>query len=145
MSESEHRVHESELCDGANGEEDDEEYKEREDGGGEGRGGGVGEVRKKGISGDFRNAIKRRFRKRKKEKDKGDGEIIELPPARRRGRRIQFGGGGGSCYFCFLPPRTEESPETPTSDPNSETFSFEMLTTLIESNDFYCNECNPHI
>lgn len=148
MSESEQHEHESKLCDGGNGTKDvDEDDKEREDEEGDGN----GEVQKKEaseISRDFKKSIKRPFRKRKKEKERGDSEVVKSPSVRRRRRRIQFGGGrvgGGSCYVCFLQPKREESPETPTSDPNSETFSFEMLSTLIEKNDFYCKECNPHI
>lgn len=55
-------------------------------------------------------------------------------------------GGGGWCCFCLKPPRTLESPgESPSSDPNSSEFTFDMLRALIEQNDFYSKECNPHL
>uniref|UniRef100_A0A5B7BYF5 Uncharacterized protein n=1 Tax=Davidia involucrata TaxID=16924 RepID=A0A5B7BYF5_DAVIN len=55
-------------------------------------------------------------------------------------------GGGGGCYLCFKQPQTLDSPvESQTSDPNSPEFSHELLKTLIEKNDFYSKECNPHL
>lgn len=51
----------------------------------------------------------------------------------------------GSC-FCLKQPFTLESPaESHTSDPNDPKFTFEMLKTLIEKNDFYSIECDPHL
>ncbi|KAL2511766.1 Uncharacterized protein Adt_17366 [Abeliophyllum distichum] len=35
--------------------------------------------------------------------------------------------------------------ESPTSDPNSSEFTVDMLRALIEKNDFYSKECNPHL
>ncbi|XP_057963176.1 uncharacterized protein LOC131154427 [Malania oleifera] len=59
------------------------------------------------------------------------------------GRR--FGGGGG-CYLCLTRPQTMESPaESPGSDPNSPEFTYELLKALIENNDFYSKDCNPHL
>ncbi|KAL6964546.1 hypothetical protein U1Q18_035597 [Sarracenia purpurea var. burkii] len=68
------------------------------------------------------------------------------------------GGGGGYCCFkqthggdgggfcCFKPTPVLDSPvETCTSDPNSPEFTFELLRDLIEKNDFYSEECNPHL
>ncbi|KAG8363975.1 hypothetical protein BUALT_Bualt19G0079400 [Buddleja alternifolia] len=40
----------------------------------------------------------------------------------------------------------DSSGESPTtSDPNNSEFSFDMLRGLIEKNDFYSKECNPHL
>ncbi|KAL9666422.1 hypothetical protein QQ045_000753 [Rhodiola kirilowii] len=143
---------ESEITNGGNG--DDEEHKIRnEDGeGGERR---LEEKRRRedsgkgvfSISRDFRNAIKRSFSRKKKKKrrrkERADGEIkrssSSLTAAARTGRRSE------GCYVCFLQPGTEENPDTPTSDPNSKSFSFGSLRKLIQRNDFYSEECNPHI
>ncbi|KAL8027286.1 hypothetical protein ABFX02_14G085400 [Erythranthe guttata] len=48
---------------------------------------------------------------------------------------------------CLSRPRVavDSSGESPTSDPNSPEFTFGMLRTLIEKNDFYSKECNPHL
>lgn len=54
--------------------------------------------------------------------------------------------GTNGCYFCFKQPHTLESPaESFTSDPNDSSFTHDMLRSLIEKNDFYSKECNPHI
>ncbi|CAM8938611.1 unnamed protein product [Rhodiola kirilowii] len=161
MSESEHREQQSELCNGGNGDDDDDEEDKEEqgDGGNEDGGGSQLEERRREVNGEgvFRKAIMRSLRRTKKrrnrkEMERDDGENIELPSctssssmaaaAARRGRRSECGGG---CYICFMRPRTKESPDTPTSDPNSESFSSEMLRTLMERNNFYSKECNPHI
>lgn len=56
-----------------------------------------------------------------------------------------IGGGGWRCS-CFNQPLTADtSGESPTSDPNSSEFAFDMLRALIEKNDFYSKECNPHL
>ncbi|XP_049414986.1 uncharacterized protein LOC125877761 [Solanum stenotomum] len=61
-------------------------------------------------------------------------------------RREGSGGGGGGCYLCLRRPLTSDSGgESQTSDPNSPNFTYEMLRVLIEKNDFYSNECNPHL
>ena len=55
---------------------------------------------------------------------------------------------GSGCKFCFCRPRVLESPEDgspPTSDPNDPNFTHAMLRALIEKNDFYSKECNPHV
>uniref|UniRef100_A0A5B7BQZ7 Uncharacterized protein n=1 Tax=Davidia involucrata TaxID=16924 RepID=A0A5B7BQZ7_DAVIN len=58
----------------------------------------------------------------------------------------RFCGGGGGCYLCFRKPQTLDSPvESQTSDPNNPEFTCEMLKALIEKNDFYSKECNPHL
>ncbi|GFZ09501.1 hypothetical protein Acr_21g0001000 [Actinidia rufa] len=59
------------------------------------------------------------------------------------GKRVFCGGGGYSC--CFKQTSTLNSPVEPqTSDPNSPEFTHELLRGLIEENDFYSKECNPH-
>ncbi|KAL9688439.1 hypothetical protein QQ045_032860 [Rhodiola kirilowii] len=166
MSQSENRKQQSELCDGEKGDEADEEDEEgskQDDDGEIGCCNGVEgesvveEERRRevsrtgvfGISRDFRNAIKRSFSRKKKrrmkEKDTTDSEIRRLQLSSSLAAAAERGGRSVGCYVCFLQPQTDECPETPTSDPNSESFSFEMLRTLIESNDFYCKESNPYI
>lgn len=55
-------------------------------------------------------------------------------------------GGTSGCYFCFSRPQVVESPvESPSSDPNGPTFTYATLKTLLEKNDFYSKDCNPHI
>ncbi|XP_055816486.1 uncharacterized protein LOC129886005 [Solanum dulcamara] len=61
-------------------------------------------------------------------------------------RRELSGGGRGGCYLCLKRPLTSDSGgESQTSDPNSPNFTYEMLRVFIEKNDFYSNECNPHL
>ncbi|KAL6501364.1 hypothetical protein OROHE_025011 [Orobanche hederae] len=62
------------------------------------------------------------------------------------GRRVGGGGGDGWGCSCLKQPRSlDSSGESPTSDPNSSRFTFDMLRALIEKNDFYSKECNPHL
>ncbi|CAL1393139.1 unnamed protein product [Linum trigynum] len=44
-------------------------------------------------------------------------------------------------------PASQQSSSLPTaaSDPNAPNFTADMLRILIERNDFYCRECNPHL
>lgn len=50
------------------------------------------------------------------------------------------------CFLCLKEPETlDSSGESPTSDPNSSEFTFDMLRDLIEKNDFYSKECNTHL
>ncbi|CAN4108318.1 unnamed protein product [Withania somnifera] len=81
-----------------------------------------------------------RFRKVKRtllwRKRKGVSENSE--------RRRELSGGG--CYMCVKRPLTSDSGgEAPTSDPNSPNFTYDRLRLFIEKNDFYSNECNPHL
>jgi len=50
-------------------------------------------------------------------------------------------------FCCFKQTPTLDSPavESPTSDPNSPEFTHVLLRDLIEKNDFYAKECNPHL
>ncbi|MED6172541.1 hypothetical protein PIB30_051013 [Stylosanthes scabra] len=57
---------------------------------------------------------------------------------------------GSKCKFCFSRPRVLESSDegggsSVISDPNDAKFTNAMLTLLIEKNDFYSKECNPHM
>lgn len=61
---------------------------------------------------------------------------------------VNSGGCGRSRFcLCLKQPLTLDSSVSgsPTSDPNSPAFTFNMLRGLIEKNDFYSNECNPHL
>ncbi|CAL5329943.1 unnamed protein product [Camellia sinensis] len=61
-------------------------------------------------------------------------------------KNTSAGGSGGGCYCCFKQTPSSDSPvESQTSDPNSPEFTYELLRALIEKNDFYSNECNPHL
>lgn len=61
-----------------------------------------------------------------------------------------FPGNTSTSCFCFKQPPTLEPSSTSTtlqsqpSDPNHPDFTFDMLKSLIETNDFYSKECNPH-
>lgn len=61
-----------------------------------------------------------------------------------------FPGNTSTSCFCFKQPPTLGSSSTSTtlqsqtSDPNHPDFTFDMLKSLIETNDFYSKECNPH-
>ncbi|XP_031261476.1 uncharacterized protein LOC116119667 [Pistacia vera] len=59
----------------------------------------------------------------------------------------KFGGTSSKvCFSCFMqPPTLDSSAESIESDPNDPNFSNEMLRSLIENNDFYSKECNPHL
>ncbi|KAH6761130.1 ubiquitin carboxyl-terminal hydrolase-like protein [Perilla frutescens var. hirtella] len=87
-----------------------------------------------------------RMRKSKKllhQKRKQKGIYVN---SRGWGRRANRGSGGGWCCLCVGQPKTlDSSGESPTSDPNSSEFTFDMLRALIEKNDFYSKECNPHL
>ncbi|KAL8222870.1 hypothetical protein R6Q57_020269 [Mikania cordata] len=51
----------------------------------------------------------------------------------------------GGCCVCVKRISTLDScTESPTDDPNSSEFTFDSLRSLIESSDFYLNECNTH-
>lgn len=71
--------------------------------------------------------VRGRIRRRKVGAGGGDGE----------------GNGGGGCLK--LPRSPDSGGESQTSDPNSPNFSREMLRILIEKNDFYSKESNPHL
>ncbi|KAL2460657.1 Uncharacterized protein Adt_44077 [Abeliophyllum distichum] len=84
-----------------------------------------------------------RFRKGKKllqERRKHRGSSVNS------GCWAKRGGGGGGCFLCLKQPwAMESSGESPTSDTNSAGIGYDMLKVLIEKNDFYSKECNPHL
>ncbi|WOH04441.1 hypothetical protein DCAR_0623850 [Daucus carota subsp. sativus] len=58
-----------------------------------------------------------------------------------------FGGkeenvGGWGCFMCFRRSPGGDSPAR--SDPNSPNFTFELMRSMIEKNDFYSKDCNTH-
>lgn len=55
------------------------------------------------------------------------------------GRKENVGGG---CFMCFTRSPSDDSPVR--SDPNSPNFTFELVRSMIEKNDFYSKECNTH-
>lgn len=53
---------------------------------------------------------------------------------------------GKGCYLCFMRPITADSDAiSQPEDPNTRELTYEFLKSLIEKNDFYSRECNPHI
>uniref|UniRef100_A0A6N2KLS1 Uncharacterized protein n=1 Tax=Salix viminalis TaxID=40686 RepID=A0A6N2KLS1_SALVM len=72
------------------------------------------------------------------------------PPPAAANNADCFPGNTSTSCFCFKQPPTLESSSTSTtlqsqtSDPNHPDFTFDMLKSLIETNDFYSKECNPH-
>lgn len=111
-------------------------------GGGVGRGGGGadedGEERKRG-----KRVTLFRLRKCKKimgERRTEKGVYVNSGCWWRRRRKIP------GCFSCLKEPGTlDSSGESPTSDPNSSEFTFDLLRDLIEKNDFYSKECNTHL
>ncbi|KAF8015443.1 hypothetical protein BT93_H1068 [Corymbia citriodora subsp. variegata] len=72
---------------------------------------------------------------------KAFGSSSNKKPLRKRRRR-----NGKGCVFCFSRPKTVGSPaESLVSDPDDPAFTHEMLRELLERNDFYSGECNPHL
>lgn len=129
-------------------------------GGGSGAGGGGGGGSVDGDDGDEDDAKERRgyvygkakhlvsfpFRKAKKQlvySRRRKSRSISSP--RSSGKREGFLG----CYLCFKQkqPHTIESPSanSQTSDPNNPAFTYDHLKLLIEKNDFYSKESNPHL
>ncbi|CAN8265246.1 unnamed protein product [Cochlearia groenlandica] len=52
----------------------------------------------------------------------------------------------GGCFSVISKRRTEDDDDDdPLSDPNDESFTHEMLRVMLETNDFFCDDCNPHI
>lgn len=83
---------------------------------------------------------------RRKHTRTSSSSLAETKVSGSSGKGIGGGGVGKGCYFCFKRPLTMESPaESRTSDPNDPNFTYDMLKSLIEKNDFYSPECNPHL
>ncbi|XAR56043.1 hypothetical protein NMG60_11036332 [Bertholletia excelsa] len=90
----------------------------------------------------FRKVDKQLRRKNKK-------ASLSPPPYSSTGCFSRRVGGGrrDTCYTCFKQTPTLDSSveSSQTSDPNSAEFGFEKLRALMETNDFYSKECNPHL
>ncbi|TYG38830.1 hypothetical protein ES288_D13G254800v1 [Gossypium darwinii] len=87
-----------------------------------------------------------KFRKKKKKKQAKPLAKPSLSSSSSFSSSKRVGSGGGFYGgFCCTRPRTLESADdSNTSDPNDPNFTYEMLKTLIEKNQFYSKECNPH-
>ncbi|TYJ02582.1 hypothetical protein E1A91_A13G239100v1, partial [Gossypium mustelinum] len=59
-------------------------------------------------------------------------------------KRVGSGGGFYGGFCCTRPRNLESADDSNSSDPNDPNFTYEMLKTLIEKNQFYSKECNPH-
>ncbi|KAL3635176.1 hypothetical protein CASFOL_019723 [Castilleja foliolosa] len=73
---------------------------------------------------------------------------IRLRKRKQRGINVNPGCWGRKVVACAClkqPLTLDSSGESPTSDPNSPEFTFDMLRALIEKNDFYSKECSPHL
>ncbi|KAK2634677.1 hypothetical protein Ddye_029469 [Dipteronia dyeriana] len=78
----------------------------------------------------------------KKRKQKKPHQIKTLSSSSSSAANASFSG----CCFCFKQPYTLDSPvESHSSDPNDPKSSYDMLKSLIEQNDFFSKESNPHI
>lgn len=130
----------------------DKDRPEADDGGESGVEGAEGPAEREGLCKGCGRKGRRfsffRLRKGKKllhQKRKQKGISVN---SRGWGRRAVAGGGGGRgwCCLCLRQPKTlDSSGESPTSDPNSSEFTVDMLRALLEKNDFYSKECNPHL
>ncbi|KAF8095665.1 hypothetical protein N665_0326s0007 [Sinapis alba] len=99
---------------------------------------------------------------RKKKDDSENGNQLVTPliskPRKqftdrlRKKQKSRSGSCKGGCFSVMRPRRTEEEEEeekgSPSSysalDPNDECFSHEMLRVMLQTNDFFSDECNPH-
>lgn len=101
---------------------------------------------KKVVLFPFAKAKKQVFRSRRNKQQQQENKRVSFASSAAAG--AANGGaisGTNGCYFCFKQPHTLESPaESFTSDPNDSSFTHDMLKSLIERNDFYSKECNPH-
>ncbi|KDP23317.1 hypothetical protein JCGZ_23150 [Jatropha curcas] len=136
--------------------EDDDNEEEDEQGGG----GARVRVSADTVKNKKNNNKKNKKKKKKKQQRRGYGcakEVVLVPFIKaknylKQSRTNNWSSSSsatgnrfdGSC-FCLKQPSTLESPaDSHTSDPDDPKFTLEMLTTLIEKNDFYSKECNPH-
>ncbi|KAG8471685.1 hypothetical protein CXB51_036283 [Gossypium anomalum] len=86
-----------------------------------------------------------KFRKKKKKQAKP----LAKPPLSSSSsfsssKRVGSGGGFYGGFCCTRPRTLESADDSNSSDPNDPNFTYEMLKTLIEKNQFYSKECNPH-
>lgn len=83
---------------------------------------------------------KKQFFHRRNKQQEEQNKRVSSPAA------ANVGANTKGCYFCFKQPFTlESSAESFTSDPNDSSFTYEMLSSFIEKNDFYSKDCNPHL
>ena len=96
----------------------------------------------------FGKVVVRQFTKAKKQVRRISSRKSLVPKPKGKVVNVEGGVSGRSgCRFCFSRPKVLESlyEESPTSDPNDPNFTHAMLTTLLDTNDFYSKECNPHL
>ncbi|KAK7397062.1 hypothetical protein VNO78_18229 [Psophocarpus tetragonolobus] len=110
------------------------------------------EHRRTRIAGGFGKVVVRQFAKAKKQvrRIRSRKSLLSKSRSRNEGKVIIEGdssGRGSGCRFCFSRPKVLESPneDSPTSDPNDPNFTHAMLRNLLDKNDFYSKECNPHL
>lgn len=113
--------------------------------------------RRRRMGGGFGKAVVHQFTKAKRQirTIKSRKSLVSKSRLGNEGNVIIVDGGdcierhsgrGSGCRFCFSRPKVLESPdESPASDPNDPNFTHAMLRALIDKNDFYCRECNPHL
>ncbi|KAG2406447.1 uncharacterized protein HKW66_Vig0057030 [Vigna angularis] len=116
---------------------------------------GKSQLRRRRRVSDFGKVVVRQFAKAKKQIRRVRSRKSLLAKSRQgneEGKVIVVDGDSGGrrrgngCGFCFSRPKVLESPnESPTSDPNDPNFTQAMLRTLMDKNDFYSKECNPHL
>lgn len=80
----------------------------------------------------------------------GKGKKLLQQRRKHKGSSVNSGcwakSGGGGGVLCFKQPRAmDSSGESPTSDCNCAEFDYDTLRALIEKNDFYSKDCNPHL
>ncbi|CAH8337332.1 unnamed protein product [Eruca vesicaria subsp. sativa] len=118
-----------------------------------------------GVDNDHKTTTRRRKKKKEKEEDENQSVIPSIskprkrfidkfrkkPKSPKRSSSSSSSRSGGShkggCFSLRRRRRTEEeegSPSSPVSDPNDECFTHEMLRVMLETNDFFSNDCNPH-
>ncbi|KAG7030094.1 hypothetical protein SDJN02_08441, partial [Cucurbita argyrosperma subsp. argyrosperma] len=96
----------------------------------------------------FRKAKKQILRRRIKRDSSSCSSSSSVDCTRRTSssdKRVFDGSVNQGCGFCFMKLSISDSKNGPPTDPNHRKFSNEMLKVLIEKNDFYSKESNPHL
>ncbi|KAG5044192.1 hypothetical protein AAZX31_03G207200 [Glycine max] len=104
--------------------------------------------RRRRMGSGFGKVVVHQFTKAKKQVRRISSRKSLVPKPKGKVVNVEGGVSGRSgCRFCFSRPKVLESlyEESPTSDPNDPNFTHAMLTTLLDTNDFYSKECNPHL
>lgn len=128
---------------GSDGDDDDSEIGKSEE--------GLRRRRRRRMGGGFGKVVVQQFTKAKKQirRIKSKKSLVPKSRSENEGNVIIDGSGrysGSGCRFCFSRPKVLESPnESPMSDPNAPNFTYVMLKNLMDKNDFYSKECNPHL